>query len=433
MSSPSDPSALIGVLIGVNVVVALVGIAVYVWTALALSRLFPRLGGESWKGWVPILNTAEIFRLGGVPAWSVVFLFIPLVNLYGLYLYIVAAHRINLQFGRGAGSTVLAVLLQPVWASLLAWGSDATEAQRGRLVTAVARATGQHPGAPEPSVMKAPEPQRDASGYAIPPLPVAAPVTAPVSAQPVAAPVAAQPGTAQPVSPQPVAPQAIVAQPVVAQPRPDNVVPVPVPVPAPAFVPVRIGAVPWGPPPATVDEPQPVNTIPPSTIPPHPVAPNPVAPNTPDQDPSVFDTIITRAPFADADANADVDDDDIEATIVVDRRPRVRWRLVLEDGTAFDLTAASVVLGRNPVAANPAEQRLAVPDTTRTLSKTHARLELTDGAWRVTDLSSTNGVLVVDESGVEALIEPWVPVEIGESFVLGVVGMHLASTENSPA
>ncbi|WP_022884508.1 DUF5684 domain-containing protein [Glaciibacter superstes] len=355
MSPPSDPSALIGVLVVGYVVFALVGIAVYVWTALALSRLFPRLGGESWKGWVPILNTAEILRLGGVPAWSVVFLFIPLVNLYGVYLYIVAAHRINLQFGRGAGSTVLAVLLQPVWASLLAWGSDAADAQRGLLVSA-----------------------------------------------------------------QPVAARPMASQPVVTQPPLDNVAP------SPAFVPVRIGAVPWGPPPATVDEPHPVNTVAPRTI-----ALNTTAPHPAGHDPSVFDTIITRAPFADSDAADDIDD--IEATIVVDRRPRVRWRLVLEDGTAFDLTAASVVLGRNPVAANPAEQRLVVPDTTRTLSKTHARLELADGAWRVTDLSSTNGVLVVDESGVEVLIDPWTPVEIGESFVLGVVGMHLTSTEISPA
>ena len=101
----------------------LIGIAVYVWYALALSRLFPRIGGEGWKGWVPVLNESEILARGGVPAWSVVFYFIPIVQLYGLYLKVVATHRINVRFGRGAGMTVLAILLPPVWATVLAWGA----------------------------------------------------------------------------------------------------------------------------------------------------------------------------------------------------------------------------------------------------------------------------------------------------------------------
>ena len=206
MNSPSDASAVVVGLIAVVVVFSLVGIAVYVWNALALSRLFLRLGGESWKGWVPILNTAEIFARGGVPAWSVVFLFIPIVNLYGIYLFAVATYRINVLFGRGAGSTVLAVLLQPVWATLLAWGSTSPDPERGRMqaVPTLSERVG-------PLLDPAAAP-RDASGYAIPPVaqaaaPSSVAAVAAASVVPVAAPAAEPapelPGVApdSPVSP----------------------------------------------------------------------------------------------------------------------------------------------------------------------------------------------------------------------------------------
>ena len=104
-------------------VTALIGLGVYVWYAFALSKLFPKLEQDGWKGWVPVLNEATILQIGGRPAWNVVFYFIPIVQLYGLYLKVLATHDINKRFGRGAGFTVLAILLPPVWATLLAWGA----------------------------------------------------------------------------------------------------------------------------------------------------------------------------------------------------------------------------------------------------------------------------------------------------------------------
>ena len=107
----------------------------------------------------------------------------------------------------------------------------------------------------------------------------------------------------------------------------------------------------------------------------------------------------------------------------------MRWRLALDDGTQLDLTASRVVLGRNPVASDPSEQALSVPDRSRTLSKTHARLVLQDGEWTVTDLGSTNGVLLYDEHGDEQLVEPGVPVSTADGFVLGKVGMRVTYVE----
>jgi hypothetical protein len=105
---------------------------------------------------------------------------------------------------------------------------------------------------------------------------------------------------------------------------------------------------------------------------------------------------------------------------------RANWRVELADGTAFDLQAPSIVLGRNPEPATPDEQRIALPDGTRTLSKTHARLAYTDGAWRLVDLASTNGTRVIDASGAGYDLRPGEPAVVAERFMLGEVELRLA-------
>src|SRR6478752_3922154 len=120
----SDSSA--GGLIALVATLIWLTVAIGVWALLGwgLSRVFPSFGADSWRGWVPIVNLAEILRIGGYARWNVAFFFFPLVNIYGLYLYIVSTNRMNERLGRGAGMTVLAVLLPPVWALMLGFGAQ---------------------------------------------------------------------------------------------------------------------------------------------------------------------------------------------------------------------------------------------------------------------------------------------------------------------
>ncbi|NYF15337.1 hypothetical protein HDC37_000149 [Microbacterium sp. AK009] len=103
---------------------ALVAIVVYVWTALALGAVFRKSGEQSWKAWVPILNVAVLLQLGGFSGWLVLLLLLPLLGPLLVWVaMIVSCHRIGREFGYGAGMTVLAALLLPVWASVIGFGS----------------------------------------------------------------------------------------------------------------------------------------------------------------------------------------------------------------------------------------------------------------------------------------------------------------------
>ncbi|UOE46184.1 FHA domain-containing protein [Agromyces larvae] len=105
---------------------------------------------------------------------------------------------------------------------------------------------------------------------------------------------------------------------------------------------------------------------------------------------------------------------------------QAKWRVELADGTAIELTSPLAVIGRNPDSSTPGEQRIALPDVGRTLSKTHARLSYDDGAWRLTDLNSTNGSRVLDRAGVATPLRPGEPVVVGVGFIVGEVGVRLA-------
>ncbi|KJL19350.1 DUF5684 domain-containing protein [Microbacterium foliorum] len=253
--------AVLTTLVAVLGVGALLGLAFYVWYALALSKLFARLGVEGWKGWVPILNEATILTLGGKPAWNVVFYFIPIVQIYGLIVKIQAVHGINGRFGRGAGSTVLAVLLPPVWASILAWGAPPyPEGDRLAALQPGPRRQGQPQDAP---------PHDSSKGYLAPPI-----------LPPGGESAHGEPASFAPAAPAAAAPPAFVSPPP-AMPnfeRPATASTPAAPQAAPTFAPPAPPAAPAAPPAAPT-----LATQAPSFAPPAPASPS-VAPGFPPVD-----------------------------------------------------------------------------------------------------------------------------------------------------
>ncbi|MFG6503488.1 FHA domain-containing protein [Microbacterium sp. P05] len=214
-----ETAAFLAVALTVAVVVLIVGAAWHIWYALGLARVLQSHGVEPWRAWVPLLNDAEILRMGRIDPVKAALLLVPLVAVYGVVLRAIAAHRVNIGVGRGAGATVLAVLLPPVWAMVIAGAEpiatgaaadDDDEADEAplalsaggvRAVPALAPAGPPAVAPIAPGAAWAPA----AAPVAAPPAPLPEP---PVIASPVIqAPVIASPViTAAPLTPPPAAP-----------------------------------------------------------------------------------------------------------------------------------------------------------------------------------------------------------------------------------
>jgi len=376
-----DPSSLPPSLVAAVVVCGVVCIGMYVWYGWALSRLFPTLGSRAARGWIPVANDAEIFTLGGVPGRSVALCFIPLVNIYALILRIRATSRINSAYGKGNGTTALAILLPPLWATILAASQPLSVAGRFEPTMAQDSAPG---GTPIPAPM--------------PRVSETEPAAATPASTPPQEPESAGVHLRKPVSPylgrpsQRLMPAAAVG------------------VPSPASSPVP------SPPSSPVPSPPP----PPAETVRH--APRaPWLPRTPPD----------QAPAADGVDDAIGDDEGADGeTIVVARRANTPWRLNVEGVGEFPLAGDHVLLGRKPPLAR-GTQALRIHDTTRTLSKVHARLDLVEGEWVITDLNSTNGVIITASDGTERLLAVGEAAVVPFSFTLGRLAMAISFEEPS--
>ncbi len=430
-------------------------VIVYVWTALALSRVYDKVGVAGWKAWVPVYNAAVFLRLGGLSGWLLLLYLIPLFGQIFVYVAIVtAAHRIGVAFGYGAGMTVLAALLFPVWASILGFGDvepepgyDAYAARGG--------ADDEHRAlSPEFGRLGFEEPvleaRRDvvAPSAWIPPAEVlghGAPVAEPVWPAPAAAPapVDAQPPTVAYEPPAPVsAPESWDAPTVSRDPEPVTSWWMPAPeADEPPASEYRADPVDDPAPASWFDEPapEPVAAAEPVAAPVAEPEPSPVLRRPYVAEPDAFPeasgevSAVVGAPVAGTPrpAAASVSayrpplEDGADDTVIASRR-RPMWGLQLPDGTTVDLTGDTAVLGRRPVPvhAAPGAQLVTVVEETRTVSKTHALLRRQGDAWVISDLGSTNGV-VVDDAEVEA----GQVVPIGAEFLLGDAVLRLVRQE----
>lgn len=348
-------------------VTLLTAVALYVWTALALAGVFRKSGVETWKAWVPVLNTWTVLTLGGQAGWWSVVALVPVVNIVAVVMLLMAIDVINRRFGRGSALTVLAFFFYPVWASILAWGPA-----RPSGPLPLAARMGPVPSAAPAAVAPAPLARAveiSPLGAGIAPPPPAAPVVPP-------APAAGSPFAPAPASAPPAFPPA-----------------------APAFGTPAFGA-PAFPAPASAPAPAPT-----------PPAPAPVD---------------AWAPPLSAVPSAPGGLDEADERTVIARGRRGADRLVLPTGEEIELAADTVVLGRAPRALpdTPHAQVVAVADTTKTVSKSHAVLRRDGEGWTIEDLHSTNGVVLVDAAGQETELTGRAP--LVERFLLGDAEFRLS-------
>ncbi|WP_430868073.1 FHA domain-containing protein [Demequina aurantiaca] len=110
--------------------------------------------------------------------------------------------------------------------------------------------------------------------------------------------------------------------------------------------------------------------------------------------------------------------DDADDHTVITKRRRDVWVLEVDGGDSYPLPEDQITIGRS-AAGTARASHVGVDDTTRTMSKQHAKLRLVDGAWLVTDVGSTNGTFVRGADGVEVEVSPGTEAPVDGVLLLG--------------
>ncbi|WP_395245246.1 FHA domain-containing protein [Agromyces sp. MMS24-K17] len=112
------------------------------------------------------------------------------------------------------------------------------------------------------------------------------------------------------------------------------------------------------------------------------------------------------------------DDEDLDATRsaqAVSARP---WKLLLPEGEELRLEEA-IVVGRNPVVPThmpPTTRAVPLVDRFKSVSKSHAGIEVRGGLPWITDFNSTNGTTVTNSAGEAIECPPGVAVPAAEGW-----------------
>lgn len=117
--------------------------ALVIWLVaipIGLSGVFDALGVQRSRAWVPFVNLATVYRLGGLSEYWLVVLVTPPTWIIGMIMLIVASHRITRRLDHSGWFTVLAVVMWWVWALAVGLQHEGGRSRMSEpLVWAVAR------------------------------------------------------------------------------------------------------------------------------------------------------------------------------------------------------------------------------------------------------------------------------------------------------
>lgn len=433
-----------GMLVFGLIVAVLLIIAYYVFISIGLAKVFVKLGEQGWKAWIPFINTITVYELGGYTALWVIALLFPIVDFVALIILILAVNNVNRRLGYGGGMTFLAIFMYPIWAGIAGFGrrgdGGVILAKAPGKVKSDSLSTGSYPVLAR---------QDTKTGHIAPPPP---PAAEPVQQDPRVDVMDAQHSQTGEWEPIP-APTSVETQPApgnqasrMVSPPPNVTGPVP-PVPPPpvgGVVPPKESS-PWAPTgdvseaavsvekiekapepaqpshewiPGISDEPAPANVAPEKVV-----AEEVIPVETVAEEVVPVEAVPAEAVAVFENSSIAVEEE-IEAT-VISRRRQPKWMLSVGGADAVILEKKTVVIGRNPTSTLENVQLLSIKDSTKTVSKTHARLELDEETWTIWDLKSTNGVYLILADGQEQEISAGGSAPLSENFILGELPIRI--------
>ena len=110
-----NPQAVLGSSIGLIIVLAIVLI-----TIIGKWKMFTKAGIPGILSIIPMVSLFFCPKVGGKPAWWGLLFFIPLVN---IVILIIINIGIAERFGRGVGTVLGLIFLDPIFSCILGFGS----------------------------------------------------------------------------------------------------------------------------------------------------------------------------------------------------------------------------------------------------------------------------------------------------------------------
>lgn len=119
-------------------------------------------------------------------------------------------------------------------------------------------------------------------------------------------------------------------------------------------------------------------------------------------------------------------DEELDNTQLSQRSREQTWRISIDGAGEVTFTATDILIGRKPSTRpeHPQSELVTVPDSTKTVSKTHARMVLRGDQWVIIDLESTNGVFVETPRG-EHRVVAGSEITVTGKFSLGDLRLNL--------
>lgn len=106
-------------------VIILFALAVYIFSSIAMMKLFKKAGVEQWIAWVPFYNLWKLLEMGKFNGALVLLTLIPGIGSFIVaVISSVAAYRIGLDFKRSGAFVLLYIFLTPIWLAILGFGKD---------------------------------------------------------------------------------------------------------------------------------------------------------------------------------------------------------------------------------------------------------------------------------------------------------------------
>lgn len=167
-------------------------------------------------------------------------------------------------------------------------------------------------------------------------------------------------------------------------------------------------------------------------MPPKPTTPL-QAPPVPPPPAAVAPPSASTAPLFDAPpivVQIFAEDDDLDSTRISQATADARhWTLVLSDGQRLTVDVP-IVIGRDPVAPASVSSGRSVPvvDAWKSVSKTHAVIEVRDGMLWVTDLHSTNGTTITNPVGEAMACPPEVAMPVGDGWTISAAEVSIVAS-----